>query len=78
MGWQLHIAPMNEIEVIVNGEARRLAAGLSVAGLIDHFGFDYRKVAVERNREIVPRSLYALVGLLSSDQIEIVHFIGGG
>ncbi|HUC17848.1 MAG TPA: sulfur carrier protein ThiS [Acetobacteraceae bacterium] len=51
---------------------------LSVAGLIAHLGLEVRKVAVERNLEIVPRSLYAETWLAAGDQLEIVHFIGGG
>lgn len=69
---------MSEIELSVNGATLQLVAGLSIAGLLDRLGLDRRKVAVERNREIVPRSNYELVGLQSADQIEIVHFIGGG
>ena len=42
------------------------------------FGLDTRKVAVERNEEIVPRSIYAETSLASGDSLEIVHFIGGG
>ena len=53
-------------------------SGSSVAALIETLGLDRRKVAVERNREIVPRSRYETVALADCDQIEIVHFIGGG
>lgn len=52
--------------------------GASLAGLIAQLGLDTRKVAVERNREIVPRSQYNAVMLDAADEIEIVHFIGGG
>jgi sulfur carrier protein len=51
---------------------------LSVLGLLTELGLDTRKVAVERNEEIVPRSRYAETWLTSGDQLEIVHFIGGG
>jgi len=66
------------MELHVNGEAMALPQGLTVAGLIAQLELDIRKVAVERNREIVPRSLYAQVPLGAGDEIEIVHFIGGG
>ena len=51
---------------------------LSVSGLLVRLGLDTRKVAVERNEEIVPRSRYAETWLASGDSLEIVHFIGGG
>jgi thiamine biosynthesis protein ThiS len=51
---------------------------LTVAGLAQALGLDTRKVAVELNREIVPRSTYAQVPLRGGDILEIVHFIGGG
>jgi thiamine biosynthesis protein ThiS len=62
----------------VNGETHSFPARLSVAGLVTALALDIRKVAVELNREIVPRSTYAQVELASGDTIEIVHFIGGG
>ena len=49
-----------------------------VAALVAALGLDGRKVAVERNLEIVPRSTYGLTALSEGDRIEIVHFIGGG
>ena len=66
------------IAITVNGEARRITAGATVAALLAEIGLDQRKVAVERNEEIVPRSTYAAVALGAGDAIEIVHFIGGG
>ena len=66
------------ISVTVNGEARQVAAGASVADLLVQIGLDTRKVAVERNLEIVPRSTYATTALAAGDRLEIVHFIGGG
>jgi thiamine biosynthesis protein ThiS len=62
----------------LNGEARTFDGPLTVAGLVDALGLDVRKVAVELNREIVPRSAYAAVALRDGDVLEIVHFIGGG
>ncbi len=66
------------ISITVNGEARRIIAGATVAALLAEIGLDQRKVAVERNEEIVPRSTYAAVALGAGDVLEIVHFIGGG
>jgi thiamine biosynthesis protein ThiS len=70
--------PSAMLSVQVNGEQRRVPAGASVADLLALIGLDARKVAVERNREIVPRSAYAATPLAEGDAIEIVHFIGGG
>ncbi len=64
--------------ITLNGERRALRPGLSVADLLADIGLDSRKVAVERNEEIVPRSLYATTLLGDGDALEIVHFIGGG
>jgi thiamine biosynthesis protein ThiS len=66
------------LALTVNGEARAFAGPISVAGLVQALGLDMRKVAVELNREIVPRSTYGDVALRSGDALEIVHFIGGG
>jgi thiamine biosynthesis protein ThiS len=66
------------LKLTVNGEAREMAAGQSVADLLAEIGLAARKVAVERNLEIVPRSQYATTQLADGDAIEIVHFIGGG
>lgn len=63
--------------LMVNGEARALEVA-DVAALVASLGLDVRKVAVERNLQIVPRSLYAATPLADGDKIEIVHFIGGG
>jgi thiamine biosynthesis protein ThiS len=62
----------------VNGEERGFDAAHDVQTLIAALGLDARKVAVERNLEIVPRSTYATTPLSEGDRIEIVHFIGGG
>jgi thiamine biosynthesis protein ThiS len=69
---------LEQLGLTVNGEPMSLARGTTLAGLIAELGLDTRKVAVERNREIVPRSTYAEVVLDEADALEIVHFIGGG
>ncbi len=66
------------IAITVNGEPRAIAPGDTVAALLRAIGLDTRKVAVERNEEIVPRSTYDSVALTPGDRLEIVHFIGGG
>jgi thiazole synthase len=66
------------LNIVLNGEARRIAAGLNVRELLASIGQDPAKVAVERNLEIVPRSQYAAVMVGEGDKFEIVHFIGGG
>jgi thiamine biosynthesis protein ThiS len=69
---------MERISLLVNGERRELAAPSTVADLLAQLGLDTRKVAVERNRAIVPRSQHATTTLAPDDQVEVVHFIGGG
>lgn len=69
---------LDSIGVTVNGEAMALAGGTTLAGLIARLELDTRKVAVERNLEIVPRSRYGATVLAAGDALEIVHFIGGG
>ena len=64
--------------VRINGEERPVAAGLSIAGMLDAIGIDARKVAVERNLEIVPRSTLGEAAVNDGDAFEIVHFVGGG
>jgi thiamine biosynthesis protein ThiS len=66
------------MNLILNGEARAIAGVGHIAELVTALGLDPRKVAVERNLEIVPRSAYAETALAEGDRIEIVHFIGGG
>ena len=62
----------------INGERRTFADLADIAALVAFLGLDARKVAVERNLEIVPRSAYGRTALADGDRIEIVHFIGGG
>lgn len=62
----------------INGEPRVFTAGADIAALVTALGLDLRKVAVERNLEIVPRSAYARTPVADGDRIEIVQFVGGG
>jgi sulfur carrier protein len=66
------------MQIQLNGEARTLEGVNTVASLIASLGLDGRKVAVERNLEIVPKSTYADAPVADGDRIEIVTFIGGG
>lgn len=66
------------MEVIVNGSARDVPDGLTVKDLVAHLGLGDGPVAVEVNREIVPRAQHATHKVESGDAIEIVHFVGGG
>lgn len=66
------------VSVVVNGEHRRLNAGMTIADLANELGLVPEKVAVERNLEIVPRSTLGQVTVEDGDEIEIVHFVGGG
>jgi len=66
------------MNVTINGEPRPLDQSMSVEALLTSLGLDARKVAVEHNREILPRGQYAQTALGDGDALEIVHFIGGG
>lgn len=66
------------MKIELNGEERKLEDGQTVEGLLLSIGLDPKKVAVERNLEIVPKSQFNTVHLCEGDKIEIVHFIGGG
>jgi thiazole synthase len=66
------------VTITLNGEHRRVRAGLSIAELAAEIGLVPEKVAVERNLEIVPRSTLADVRIEDGDELEIVHFVGGG
>jgi thiamine biosynthesis protein ThiS len=65
------------VRLTINGDPQEIAA-TTVARLVGELGLDPRKVAVERNLEIVPKSQFEATALSEGDRIEIVHFIGGG
>ncbi|MDP3369950.1 MAG: sulfur carrier protein ThiS [Brevundimonas sp.] len=65
------------LRIQVNGEDRSVAAG-TILALVEELGLDVRKVAVERNLEIVPRSVHATTTLAEGDRVELVQFVGGG
>ena len=66
------------MNLFVNGEAASAADSATVETLLEQMGLPQKGVAVERNREIVPKSLYAMTRLADGDRIEIVQFVGGG
>ena len=66
------------MRLTVNGETREAPDSATVADLLASLGIDSRRVAVERNREIAPRSRWAEIALEDGDQLEIVQFVGGG
>lgn len=66
------------MELSINGESRQFPDGLNVAGLVSALNLNPTRVAIERNRAIVPRSRYGEITLEAGDAIEIVQFIGGG
>ncbi|MFM2096000.1 MAG: Sulfur carrier protein ThiS [Planctomycetota bacterium] len=66
------------MNVIVNGEARELSPGMTIAELIELVGANARYVAVEVNLAVVPRSQHASLRIADGDQIELVTLVGGG
>jgi sulfur carrier protein len=66
------------MRIQLNGEAFELPDGETVAGLIDRLDLAERRVAVELNLDIVPRSQHPTTALREGDQVEVVHAIGGG
>jgi len=66
------------LAITVNGDTKRIPDTVSLADFLIDLGLDPKKVAIERNLEIVPKSTYACVDLVEGDTLEIVHFIGGG
>ncbi len=66
------------MQIQLNGEARTLAPDSTVAALVESLGLAGRRIAVEVNEEIVPRSEHAVTHLVEGDRVEVVHAIGGG
>jgi sulfur carrier protein len=66
------------MKVTINGTEREVPDGLTVRALVVHLGLGEGPVAVEQNREIVPRAEHATRLVNGGDTIEIVHFVGGG
>lgn len=66
------------MEIHLNGEPRAVGERISIVDLLADLGLGGRRVAVERNRDIVPRDLYASTQLEPGDVVEVVQFVGGG
>ena len=66
------------MNILLNGEQRGLDEALTLHGLIDHLELSGKRLAVEVNEEVVPRSQHAEYRLHDGDRVEIVHAIGGG
>lgn len=69
---------MSQLDIVVNGEPRRVPAPATLLDLLSHLGLDPRTVVVEHNRRIVRRPQLAETRLDEGDAIELVHFVGGG
>jgi len=69
---------MSELGLLVNGEPRRVQGPATLSDLLTKLGLDPRMVVVELNREIIRRPRLGEVTLQEGDQIELVHFVGGG
>ncbi|MBG6286565.1 MULTISPECIES: sulfur carrier protein ThiS [Pseudomonas] len=66
------------MRIQLNGEPFELPAGQTVANLLERLDLTGKRVAVELNQDIVPRSQHAATALSEGDQVEVVHAIGGG
>jgi thiamine biosynthesis protein ThiS len=64
--------------VAINGEPREIPDGLTVAAMIEHLGMPLDRVALEHNRDILPRPQWKSTVVQPNDSFEIVHFVGGG
>ena len=66
------------MKLTVNGEAMALPVGTTIGALIEHLGLVGKRLAIELNEDIVPRSQHADTALAEGDQVEVVRAIGGG
>jgi thiamine biosynthesis protein ThiS len=66
------------IRIIVNGRVEDVPRGITVAGLCELLGVDRARIAVERNRDVIPRAAHHEVILVAGDSLELVSFVGGG
>lgn len=73
-----HVPTLSTVRIVVNGEPAHCAAGTTVATLLATLDTAGKRVAVERNGEIVPRSQHAATVLAEGDRLEIVVAVGGG
>jgi len=66
------------MKIILNGEQINLSGNMNIAALLAEYNLDRKKIAVEKNLEIVPQSSFEEAIINEGDNIEIIHFIGGG
>lgn len=66
------------IRAVINGEPVEVPAGTPLLSFLQSRGVDVRRLAVERNREVVPRASHAAIVMSEGDVFEVVHFVGGG
>ncbi len=64
--------------VRLNGDERECREGATIADLVEELGLGKKRIAVEVNQDIIPRDEYVRYGLKHGDEVEIVHFVGGG
>jgi thiamine biosynthesis protein ThiS len=69
---------MTDLQIVVNGDERRVPGPATLLDLLAHLGLDPRTVVVELNREIVRRPRLGATSLSHGDSVELVHFVGGG
>ena len=68
----------SNIQIVVNGESREVPQGAGISALLTLLGLPNDRVAIERNLEILPRSLWPTTTVEQGDKYEIVHLVGGG
>ena len=66
------------MRVRLNGDERECPEGATIADLVEELGLGKKRIAVEVNQDIIPRDEYVRRGLRHGDEVEIVHFVGGG
>ncbi len=66
------------MKLVINGDERDFSAPLTLDGLVSQLSMKQDRVAIELNREIVPRDRWPQTSLVDGDKLEIVHFVGGG
>jgi thiamine biosynthesis protein ThiS len=72
------LAKISEMKLVINGEDRSFDSPLTLAGLVHLLGMKTDRVAIELNRDIVPRDRWDQTQLADGDRLEVVHFVGGG
>ena len=66
------------MKIKINGDAQEIPDGLNVTAMLEHLGMGNKRVAIERNLDILPRTEWNTTPVQANDSFEIVHFVGGG